>query len=144
MKALSIRQPWAWLIVNGYKTIENRTWPTKFRGRVLIHASKGMTHDEYDDVEDYLMFSESTAIQAIRLPAFTALDRGGIVGVATITDCIPSARRYSSWHMEDQFGFEMCDAKPIPFVECKGALGFFNVPSEVAETLRTWHAKEVA
>lgn len=30
---LSIRQPWAWLIVNGYKDIENRTWPTHFRGK---------------------------------------------------------------------------------------------------------------
>ncbi|MEI3544750.1 MAG: ASCH domain-containing protein [Alphaproteobacteria bacterium] len=37
---LSIRQPWAWLIVNGYKDIENRTWPTHFRGKVLIHAGK--------------------------------------------------------------------------------------------------------
>jgi ASCH domain len=43
MKAPSIRQRWAWLIVNGHKDIENRAWPTKFRGRVLIHASKGMT-----------------------------------------------------------------------------------------------------
>ena len=40
MKALSIRQPWAWLIVNGYKDIENRTWPTRFRGRVCVHAPK--------------------------------------------------------------------------------------------------------
>jgi ASCH domain len=39
MKALPIRQPYAWLIVNGHKDIENRAWPTKFRGRVLIHAS---------------------------------------------------------------------------------------------------------
>ncbi|WP_206002040.1 ASCH domain-containing protein [Paraburkholderia aromaticivorans] len=38
MKALSIRQPWAWLIVKGHKDIENRTWSTRFRGRVLIHA----------------------------------------------------------------------------------------------------------
>ena len=43
MKALSIRQPWAWLIVNSHKHIENCDWPTKFRGRFLIHASKGVT-----------------------------------------------------------------------------------------------------
>jgi hypothetical protein len=48
MKALSIRQPWAWLIVNGYKDIENRSWATKFRGPVLIHAAKGMTGAEYN------------------------------------------------------------------------------------------------
>ena len=39
MKALSIRQPWAWLIARGVKTVENRTWATNFRGRFYIHAS---------------------------------------------------------------------------------------------------------
>jgi hypothetical protein len=52
MKALSIRQPWAWLIVKGYKDIENRTWATKLRGRVFVHASKGMTRAEYEDAAD--------------------------------------------------------------------------------------------
>jgi len=42
MKALSVRQPWAWLIVNAYKDIENRDWATKLRGRIWIHAS---THE---------------------------------------------------------------------------------------------------
>jgi hypothetical protein len=36
--SLSIRQPWAWLIVQGHKPIENRTWPTTYRGPLLIHA----------------------------------------------------------------------------------------------------------
>jgi hypothetical protein len=142
VKALSIRQPWAWLIVNGYKNIENRTWPTRFRGRVLIHASKGMTRDEYDDVEDFLMFSESLNMQSIRLPSFQALERGGIVGAATITGCTPSARRSSPWHIEGQFGFEIADAKALPFLECKGALGFFDVSAEVAATLREMYAQE--
>jgi hypothetical protein len=39
MKALSIKQPWASLIAHGIKDIENRTWRTKFRGRIYIHAS---------------------------------------------------------------------------------------------------------
>ncbi len=39
MKALSIKQPWASLIAHGIKDIENRTWKTKFRGRIFIHAS---------------------------------------------------------------------------------------------------------
>jgi hypothetical protein len=132
MKAISIRQPWAWLIVNGHKDIENRTWPTKFRGRVLIHASKGMTRAEYEDVEDFA--------DGLQLPAREELERGGIVGVATIVDCVPAARRTSPWHMEDQFGFQIADARSLPFVECKGALGFFDVPEEVAHHLRKAHA----
>jgi len=43
--ALSIRQPWAWLIVNGWKDIENREWSTRFRGRLLIHAGKQIESD---------------------------------------------------------------------------------------------------
>jgi len=43
MKALSVRQPWAWLIANNLKPIENRTWPTRYRGAFLIHA--GQTFD---------------------------------------------------------------------------------------------------
>ena len=39
MKAITIKQPWASLIVHGIKDIENRSWSTKFRGRVLIHAA---------------------------------------------------------------------------------------------------------
>ena len=40
MKAISIKQPWAWLIISGYKTVENRKWYTAHRGDILIHASK--------------------------------------------------------------------------------------------------------
>ena len=44
MKAVSIKQPWAWLIASGIKNIENRTWKTHFRGRVYIHASAKMAN----------------------------------------------------------------------------------------------------
>ena len=49
MKALSIRQPWAWLIVCGHKPLENRSWPTPYRGPLLIHAAKGMARVEYEE-----------------------------------------------------------------------------------------------
>ncbi|MNQ62267.1 ASCH domain protein [compost metagenome] len=53
MKALSIRQPWAWLIIHGGKDVENRSWHTKHRGRFLVHAAKGMTKHEYQAARDY-------------------------------------------------------------------------------------------
>lgn len=130
MKALSIRQPWAWLIVNGHKDIENRTWSTNYRGHVLIHASKGMTRAEYEDVEDFLHFTPK--LSHIRLPAFEDLQRGGIVGVAVVLDCVPDFRRSSPWHMPDQFGFAMSHACPLPFTPLKGALGFFESGLDVA------------
>ena len=54
MKALSIRQPWAWLIVHGSKRVENRSRRTHYRGPVLIHASAGMTIREYHEATNFL------------------------------------------------------------------------------------------
>lgn len=118
MKALSIRQPWAWLIVNGYKDIENRSWATRFRGPVLIHAAKGMTGAEFNEAYHF-------AIEVgISIPRFNELERGGIVGVANVTGC--SDDSLSPWFF-GKFGFELADAKPLPFMPCKGQLGFFEV-----------------
>lgn len=123
--ALSIRQPWAWLIVNGYKDIENRNWRTRFRGPVLIHASLGMTRDEYDDcvetchrVARSRPFPEGTA-----MPAFKALERGGIIGVADVVGCYDG--HDSPWFF-GAYGFELANARPLPFMPMKGALSFFK------------------
>ncbi len=127
MRALSIRQPWAWLIVNGHKDIENRSWPTRFRGPVLIHAAKGMTRDEYEDA------ASLCNKLAVTLPAFDKLERGGVVGQATVTDCVGDSA--SPWFF-GKFGFVLADAKPLPFVPCKGQLMFFETdaaPSDEAK-----------
>ena len=50
MKAITIKQPWAQLICEGVKDIENRTWPTKFRGRVLIHAGVKIDENTIDSI----------------------------------------------------------------------------------------------
>ena len=128
MKALSIRQPWAWLIVNGYKDIENRTWPTYRRGPVLIHASKGMTKAEYEDVADMLAWQPGIYEQKIGLPAFDDLERGGIVGRANIVDNLTASK--SPWFFGPH-GFLLRNIEKLPFVPLKGALGFFDVPDEL-------------
>jgi hypothetical protein len=51
MKIISIRQPWASLIVSGLKDVENGTWPTRYRGPVLIHASQRADDVTSDDVK---------------------------------------------------------------------------------------------
>lgn len=122
MKALSIRQPWAWLLVNGFKPVENRDWPTRFRGRFLIHASKGMTRAEYADTRD---FADGLGVA---LPEFDELERGGIIGVADLKDCV--SQNTSPWFFGD-YGFVIESAKPLPFVPLKGRLGFFEVPDEL-------------
>ncbi|MDQ7982249.1 ASCH domain-containing protein [Paraburkholderia sp. SARCC-3016] len=137
MKILSIRQPWAWLIVRPdifgdearrqayatglIKDVENRTWATKFRGEFLIHASMGLTRREYEDVCDFLYACDIP----IKLPPFEELQRGGVVGAATLVDCVDWSE--SQWYMGAK-GFVLRDARPLPFVPCKGALNFFELP----------------
>jgi len=131
MKAISIRQPWAWLIVHAGKDIENRTWPTRYRGPVLIHAAKGMTREEW---EDAWTFAQGTGASPKAVAAgitSDTIERGGFVGIADLTDCVPSARRVSRWHMPDCFGFKLENVRPIPFVPYTGALGLFDVPEGI-------------
>src|SRR5215831_19333618 len=124
MKALSIRQPWAWAIIHGGKDIENRDWKPnnpgrRFRGQFLIHASKGMTEDEY---EDFIATAHEVSItrpfpNGLTLPRFEDLLRGGIVGSATITGLVTESD--SPWFF-GPIGLKIADAKPLPFMPCKG------------------------
>jgi hypothetical protein len=122
MITLSVRQPWAWLIVNGHKEIENRVWPTAFRGQVLIHAGKTMPRKYYDEVATEL--AVYLGRQAPVMPAYEALERGGVVGVTTITDCIQDS---DSFWFGGPYGFVLADSRPLPFHPVNGQLGFFDV-----------------
>jgi hypothetical protein len=127
--ALSIRQPWAWLIMQAGKDIENRNWPTKVRGRVLIHASKGMTAEEWRGAWAFAVrvAPESSMIKAALQNHDTLnknIHRGGIIGSVEIVDCVN--RSASPWFMGD-YGFVLRDPQPLPFYPCRGQLGFFKV-----------------
>lgn len=114
MKALSIRQPWAWLIVHGHKDVENRTWRTDVRGDLLIHAGKAIDTEGYDWVQ--------RTFPEIRLPR--QFDLGGIVGQAVLTDCVQSLA--SPWFFGPH-GLVLRNAKSLPFMTVRGHLGFFPV-----------------
>jgi hypothetical protein len=116
MKALSIRQPWAWLIVHGYKDIENRDWSTRVRGPVLIHAGKTLDREAYRDIQ--------AIAPDIVLPALASLARGGIVGQCEIITCVRTSE--SRWFF-GPYGFVIQHASPLPFRPLKGQLGFFEV-----------------
>jgi len=125
--ALSIRQPWAWAIITPGvgKDIENRQWPTKYRGPVALHASKGCTRAEYEDfIETVHHIGETHEFpKGIIVPGLKQIDRGGIVGVIDIIDCVTEST--SPWFFGD-YGFVLANPRPVPFIPVKGALGFFN------------------
>ena len=125
LPCLSIRQPWAWLILHGGKDIENRDWPTKRRGRVLVHAAKGMTWDEWGQAWDFAQGSGASPRALATGMTYHTIERGGIVGSVEIVDCVE--RSESPWFI-GRYGFVLRDPRPLPFVPWKGALGFFGVP----------------
>ena len=122
--ALSIRQPWAWAIIDAGKDVENRDWPTRFRGPVCIHAANGMTRDEFDGFVSLAraMYRNGTWTGPF-IPERQALSRGGIVGVAEITDCVDAS--LSPWFF-GRYGFVLRNVRAVEFIPCKGALGFFR------------------
>ena len=114
MRALSVRQPWAWLLANGYKDVENRCWPTNHRGRFLIHAA-GQPDRVYTARFAHLL-------DGITLPH--EFDYGGVVGVATLVDCVSHSS--SPWFC-GPYAFVVTDARPVAFVPLSGRLNFFSV-----------------
>lgn len=117
MKALSILQPWAWLIVYGPKDVENRTWSTPFRGEFLVHAGKGFDRKGYD-------FVRATRPD-IQMPLSHQFQRGGVVGIATVTDCVTAMN--SEWFYGPH-GFVLTDRKPLSFFPFRGQLSWFDIP----------------
>ena len=115
LPALSVRQPWAWLIVSGLKDIENRPRRTHHRGPLLIHA--GLSHDSCS--ADNIEWLEKE--YRVHIPA--ELDTGGIVGVVDVVDCVES--HASKW-FKGRFGWVLVNPRRMKFCACKGALGVFR------------------
>lgn len=130
MKALSLTQPWAWLVVHGGKDVENRCWNTKRRGAFLVHAAKGMTDEQYAAAVSFALRVGGPEL-ANRIPVRCDLERGGIIGAANLYTVIHPLRpsempRRLPWHMPEQYGFVLGDQRPLAFLPCKGALGFWG------------------
>ena len=126
MKVIVIRQPWAWLIVNGYKDIENRTWSTRYRGTLLIQASANLpTKAKWTEIEQFVRN------RGVQLPA--SFETGGIVGTAEIEDCV--TRSKSKW-FEGPVGWVLARPRRVQFVPLTGRLGLFDPPPEVLGQLK--------
>jgi gamma-glutamylcyclotransferase (GGCT)/AIG2-like uncharacterized protein YtfP len=129
MRALSIRQPWASLILAGLKKIETRSTTTHRRGRVFLHAAATMGPSERE-----------AAIREGLDP--DALPRGVIVGTVDIVDSVPvteldvsDGERRRGDYRPGRWGWMLTNvrklATPVP---AKGALSFWRVPKAAAET----------
>ena len=115
VKVISVRQPWAWLIVTGRKDVENRTWATSYRGTIFIHAAGAMHQTPIAAIEDRFGVEIDRA----------ALTLGAIVGRAELVDVV--ARSHSPW-FEGPRAFVLRDPVAIEPVPMLGRLGIFSVP----------------
>lgn len=149
MKALSIRQPWAWAILHAGKRIENRDWKgyggnsgrdKGFRGEFLIHASK--RPNPTATKREALDFRDFCRERRIQLPdgetpgklTINDLFRncGGIVGVARVVDIRPNGDNpLDPWAIPGLLGIVLEDVRPLPLIACPGALGWWPVPTAV-------------
>lgn len=141
-QALSIRQPWAALIVHGLKTIEVRSWMTGKRGPILIHAAKRPDPDP-------------AAWRWIATPELmtTASLSGGVIGIVELTDCITystaeayaaDAERHctaaSRWR-PGLYGFSLARARRVCFVPWPGNTNFFSVRMDLKPVRRIPRAR---
>ncbi len=85
MKALSLYQPWATLVVIGAKRIETRSWRTSYRGAISIHASSSRRNQArllaYQ--KPFYPLLEQAGISPLELPF------GAIIGTVKLFDCVP-------------------------------------------------------
>src|ERR1035438_8057890 len=135
MRALSVRAPWWWAILHG-KPVENRDWPTRVRGRILIHASKwwkwNEAHSDWGSIDMMQLADKRDGILKDWMPIPDMYDTrmaledihsygGLIVGSVEIVDCVTT---HPSAFFQGRYGFVLRDPvtfnTPIPF---KGALG---------------------
>ena len=142
VKVISIRQPWASLVIMGIKDVENRTWTTPYRGPIYIHASQKFDSGAMDYLEEFgddLLDNDVNNILRI-LPE---QPRGALIGRVTLKEIVPfdeyNVDALSRWHFDDNFGWYLTDPEvlktPIPM---KGRLGLYSieVPSSALRTVR--------
>lgn len=126
MKAITLKEPWAWLVINGGKDCENRNWITRFRGRVAIHTSSKPYPAEFSHAQSLIERERLHISMPKPLPQPSDLAYGAIIGTVEIVDCV--SRSDSPWFFGD-YGFVLRNpialAEPIP---CRGFLNFWDVP----------------
>ena len=124
MKVITIKQPWATLIAKGYKEYEFRTWQTKYRGDILIHAGKSIDEAAMKRFQDYNL----------------DYPLGVIIAQAKITDCVLAdtefrqkclAKEPNVYHNlkrkdKNLYGFKLEEVKEIEPIKIKGQLGLWN------------------
>lgn len=152
MKALTVQQPWAAAIATGAKTVENRTWATKYRGRISIHAGTRWSERGGFDMRiagwhGRRMFGDRFAAACHPLPHAELFPTGVIIATAELADCHPDTGCCEPWgesSYDDRDGTRRVnvhhwlleDVKLLAApITARGALGLWTVPPDIEKEL---------
>jgi activating signal cointegrator 1 len=151
-RIITLWQPWATLIALGHKKYETRSWATKYRGRLIIHAAKRpVVPNEIAKISyDSIGWLEYSYLKSIDYPL------GGIIAACELTDCLPMVDTYSptcfessvvipsvkplekavgDWQ-EGRFAWELRDVRPCEIIPFKGGQGLRRVDGRQAIALQ--------
>lgn len=123
-RGIAVRQPWAGLIVLGFKDVENRVWSTKHRGTVYIHACQKVDEDAFLWLHHkYPTLADHPAMRVT----------GKIIGRVQLVDC-SAERNGSIWHKDGMIGWYLDQPErlvdPVPY---SGNQGLLNIDRNLLE-----------
>jgi hypothetical protein len=121
MRALTVRQPWAWAIIHAGKDIENRGWTNRHvAGTIAIHAGSGL--DPLDELP-----------RGAKTPRSDDLVRGAIIGVVDIVGVV---KRHRSKWFSGPLGWLLQNPRPLPKpIRYSGRLGLWRIPPAIERTI---------
>lgn len=149
MKALTVWEPWATAIALGWKPVENRTWPTKHRGALAIHASK--RPPDNSDINEVLDIIYGVGASDVRPDTFaqrrsefcTLLERhlGKVLAVVDVTGMLRNyveagealkTHRFGDDFYTGDIGWHVENPRRLSEpVACRGAQGLWELPADV-------------
>lgn len=140
MKALSITEPYASLILEGKKHIETRSWSTQYRGKILVHASATRIPKEWRNL----------------LPLIREPRNGYVLCTADLVDCYEMTEDFCrmmelldydeyrvGFYAPGRYAWILSNVQPIEPFKAKGHLGLWEVPTMKYYLSKTWMGYEV-
>ncbi len=123
MKAITISQPFASLIASGEKFVENRTWPTNYRGPLAIHAGKGTQYLCRESLADYptgCVIAVANLVACVSREDLRSRGHGDLIGSRFVVDI----NRHK--HTEGPWCWILEDVRPVEPVPVTGKQGLWN------------------
>jgi len=146
MLALTLKQPYAWMVIFGSKDIENRSWVNSVLQGLIDRQEEFAIHAGLDCTKEY--YRQAVEFARAQDPELEVPKRQDLLLGALIGTVIP-VRVYTPedwtpqrpWHMPDQNGWQLQDRKPlVRAIAMRGRQGFWKLDEKIAR--QVWATRE--